>query len=254
MSYTTATPFRADRNADGRCALWTRYTGDTGEPAIEEAIITDYTDPTPLVSIRKTAYNRIAALNGNKALLDQAPPLLGVPLDLVTPFPSPAPSTYGAFMACSTPFTPGSTPQDVFTITGSATRKVTVTRMSLASVQTTAGMLAWSLIKRSTANSGGTSVAMTAVPTDRGFPAATATVLRYTGNPTLGNAVGPVWSGRIASPAPATAPVGDLERVVLSERNPITLDGTGDVLAWSLAGIALPAGLSVQATVWWNEN
>jgi len=59
----------------------------------------------------------------------------------------------------------------------------------------------------------------------------------------------------VASPAPASAPGGDLERRVSGDGMGrfVTLTGTTDVVAWSLGGIALPAGLSVQASVWWTE-
>jgi hypothetical protein len=156
-------------------------------------------------------------------------------------------------MAASAPFTPGATPQDVVTVTGSATRRVTITRLTLSTVQTTAGMNAWQLVKRSTANTGGTSATVPAIPLDDSYPAATAVVRSYTANPTAGTLLGALWSGRVAAPAPATALAGS-DKDLLFNGGPVVLTGTTDVLAWNLNGVGLPPGLSVQASVWWSES
>jgi hypothetical protein len=252
--YTTATFARLDQNVDGSARMIFIYTGDAGETPREFAYPFSSATPPSADMMRGLAMDRLAILNQTKNFIAGALPFVGTVLDTTTPLPPPAASTFGFFMAASAPFTPGVTPQDVFTITGSATRVVHVTRMALMTVQTSAGMNAWALVKRSTANSGGTSVLVTAVPADDAFPAATATVRQYTANPTAGALIGNVWSGRVAAPAPASA-VTDSEVSPLTDRiSPITLSGTADVLAWNFGGVALPAGLSVQASVWWTEN
>jgi hypothetical protein len=91
------------------------------------------------------------------------------------------------------------------------------------------------------------------MPTDDAYPAATATVLTYTANPTAGTPLGALWTGRVASPAVDSAPLGNLE-VAVPWPTPVTLTGTTDVLAWTMGGAALPPGLTVQASVWWTEN
>lgn len=256
MAYTTAIIRRTDRNSDGRVAIFVEYTGDAQEPLLLEPTFIDASDPSPLIAVRKVAKARVLSLNSNATLKTQADALVGSALDLVTPFPPDPASTFGQFMAASAPFTPGTTPQDVFTITGSATKLVVVQRMALMTVQTTAGVNAWALLKRSTANTGGTSAAVTMVPSDSAYPAATASVRQYTVNATAaGNLLGNLWTGRVASPAPATAPAGDLERAVFADtRTGVPLRGVTESLSWNFAGAALPAGLSVQASVWWTEN
>ena len=254
MSYTTATPKRREVNADGRVYVFVEFAGDAGEPVIEESVFIDWSRPSPLFDLRRWAIGRITTLNGNKTFYGQVAPFIDIPLDLAQPPPDAVtPSTFGSFMAASAPFTPGATPQDVFTITGSATKVVRVTRLTISTVQTTAGMNAWLLVKRSTANTGGTSVAETAIPIDDSYPAATAVVRRYTANPTAGTLIGSLWSGRIPSPAPATA-LAMTEKCLFDGREAVILTGTTDVLAWNFNGAALPAGLSVQASVWWTES
>lgn len=254
MSYGTAIPRRADQNSDSRVDLFIEYSGDAGEKVLLERFVTDANDPGPLLSLRKTAKARVIALNANKALLDLALPLIGVPLDLNVPADPVVPSTYGMFSA-SVSFTPVANPQDVFTLRGSVGKTINVLRMGIMTTQTTAGVNTWSLVKRTTANSGGTAAAVAMVPQDSTFPAATGLVQNYTANPTLGNSAGNVWAGRVSSPTPATAPAGDIERVVMIDgRQPIaTLRGVAESLCWNMGGAAA-TGLIVQASVWWTEN
>lgn len=253
MSYTTATFTRLEVNADGSVKMILTYTGDAGEQSREFAYPYEAQTPPTADMMRALAMQRLQILNNTRNFIIGATPNVGSVLDTTTPLPSDPLSTFGAFIAASAPFTPGATPQDVFSITGSATRIVTVTKIALSTVQTTAGMNAWALVKRSTANTGGTSGTVVAVPTNDAFPAATAVVRQYTANPTLGTLIGNVWTGRVPSPAPATV-LADTLMTPLNDRQSIVLTGTTDVLALNLAGVALPAGLSVQAYVYWTEN
>src|SRR5262245_64634991 len=94
-----------------------------------------------------------------------------------------APAGKTTYSSTSGIFSPDATPADVFTITGSATKTVSITKMCISSVQSTAGINAWYLTKRSTANSGGTSSNLTEIPYDSNNAAATATTLSYTVDP-----------------------------------------------------------------------
>jgi|SRR6185312_570117 len=159
------------------------------------------------------------------------------------------------FRATSGAFTPGATPQDVFTITGNSTTNVYVQKMGISTTQTTAGLNAWYVAKRSTANSGGTSSAATVVPLNANY-SAHATVLEYTGNPTAGTLIGNVWGAWVDSPAVAAAGVGNVIVEVDFQSmlgQPLALLSTADVLAWNFNGAALPGGLSVIAYVQWVE-
>jgi hypothetical protein len=165
---------------------------------------------------------------------------------------------YPSYSATSTAFTPGATPQDVFTLTGSATTQVYVLHMSISTIQTTAGTNAWFLAKRSTANSGGTAATPTIVPLTSTNGAATAVARQYTANPTAGTLVGYNWGSWINSPTVATAGIGgsQVTEAIQLETDlgqAVHLADETEVLGFNFKGAALPAGLSVIAHVEWIE-
>lgn len=99
---------------------------------------------------------------------------------------------------------------DVFTLTG-ATGVVTRVLRAEASVtiQTAAQYVGISLIKRSTANSGGTSTNPTIAKHDPQAPAASTVVNAYTANPAaLGTSAGVISSRRVFAPLTGTAALG----------------------------------------------
>lgn len=161
------------------------------------------------------------------------------------------------YMAVSSAFTPGATPQDVFAITGNALTNVYVLKMGISSVQGTDSINQWNIAKRSAANAGGTHAAPTIVPVSSGNPAAGATVLQYTVNPTAGTLIGNMWSGFIDSPV-IGAGSGGLQGLILDFETmlgqPIALLSAAEVLAWNFGGAGLPAGLSVLAWALWAES
>ena len=165
---------------------------------------------------------------------------------------------YPTYRAASAAFTPGATPEDIFSITGNANTNVYVQKMGISSIQSTAGINALFVKKRSTANTGGVAVAETSVPLQSGNAAAQAVVQHYTTTPTgVGTIIGSVWNGWVNSPAVATAGVGGLEGLELDFETmygqPIALLTAAEVLAWSFNAAALPSGLSVLAWVHWFE-
>lgn len=254
--YNSATVINTEQEGDGRLRLDIRYDGDSGEPRVFKQFYINQSSAVPPNYVRGHAMEEIARLNQTRAVIGNIPPLPFV-LDVDTPLPTTTNTPAMSYIAASAPFTPGATPRDVFGIRGSASKKITVFRAGITTNQTTAGNNAWHLVRRSTANSGGTFASVPAVPTESTFDAATAAVVQYTGNPTAGNLVGRVWSGRVASMGAATAILGDANIVVsFSERGfgSIVLDGTAESLLFNFNGAALPAGLSVVAWVQWMET
>lgn len=163
------------------------------------------------------------------------------------------------FMAATAAFTPPATPTDIWSITGSATKTVRLLRLGWSNTQTTAGVNTWFVIKRSSVNTGGSPTTLTLVPNDSNNAAATATVVNYTANPSpLGSSSGPVWTGKINSPAPATAGIGGLCGIELDFVDmfgqPLCLRGTTQQLALNFNGAALPAGLSMLIWCQWTEE
>lgn len=166
------------------------------------------------------------------------------------------PSTSATYSANIRNFTPAATPTDVISITGAANRTIKVLKVVLSATQTTAGMNEWLLVKRSTANTGGTPTAATAVPFDSQNPTATASVVSYGANPSaLGTTVGIVD----AQKAPAQASTGTTSALLEFnldhlDASPVVLRGVNDVLALNFNGAAVPAGLAMDCTVYWTEQ
>ena len=142
---------------------------------------------------------------------------------------------------------------DIFTITGSATKTIRINRITLSGTQTTASVANIILTKRSTANTAGTSAAQTAVPHNSTNPAATATVLAYTANPTLGTFVGNLVTKKLFISTTTGTP--DEFKVEFGTRNSqaIVLNGTSQVIAINLGGVTL-AGASLNITIEWTEE
>lgn len=163
-------------------------------------------------------------------------------------------STKATYSAVAVNIAPAASATDVFTITGSASKTVRILRIGISGIQTTAGLVNVILAKRSTANSGGTSVAATAVPNDSANGAATATVLSYTVNPTPGTLVGNVRGGLIEIGGAASVVN---EGVIYDFGNLpgqcIVLRGTNQVLAVNLNGVTVTGG-SMTYWVEWSEE
>lgn len=149
-----------------------------------------------------------------------------------------------------------------FAIGGSSTKTVIVQRIKISGLTLTAvEYLSAVAEKWSTAPTGGTSTALTKVPTDSGDAAATATLVQvYTAAPTEGTLVGTVVSQRLLGQATTAAasgqPVDTLEfdfRNAGEGKSGIYLRGTAQVL--SLAFGAAPASaVTMSLEVEWTEE
>lgn len=100
-------------------------------------------------------------------------------------------ATYSAVANSTSTATFTAAAGDIAVLPGSASKTIRVTRIEVTlSTSGTAAIETVSLIKRSAADTGGTSSAMTIVPHDSNFGGATAAPLLYTVAPTPGAAVG----------------------------------------------------------------
>lgn len=162
-------------------------------------------------------------------------------------------ATYAASVAG---LTPGATPQDIFTIQAAANKLVQVLYTDIAFDETTGATVDIFLLKRSTANSGGTSAAATAVPFDSADVAATATVQSYTANPaTPGTLVGVVAKDKLFGGVVTALTGVVVEDFDKPSRKPIILrPGSQETLAWNLNGIASPAGALFDINIIWTEE
>jgi hypothetical protein len=145
----------------------------------------------------------------------------------------------------------GSSTTDNAVLPGNASNTVLVTRVIVSCIETTAGNIVVNLVKRSAADTSGTSASMTAVPDDSTFSAAVSAPLSYTGTgPTVGTPVGNVDTYQLGCMAPATASPNDI--YILDRRlKPIVLRGTAQQLAVNFGGAITGGNLTV--TFEWQE-
>ena len=146
---------------------------------------------------------------------------------------------------------------DIFTIRGSASKTIRVTRIALSGIATANTTATVQLIKYSVAFSGGTPVAGVAVPHDSKDVAATAAIATYTANPTVGTTV--VGKLRARSKTFTTAATStvteDAWEMDFTERNEkgIVLRGLNEYIALNLVGVTV-TGLIFNVDATWVEE
>lgn len=165
-------------------------------------------------------------------------------------------ATYRA--ASAAVFSSATTATDICTLTGSATKTVRLTKLRVTGVQTTQSEINLFYLKRSTANSGGTSTTLTAVPADSNDAAATATARTYTANPTTGTLVGNIDSFKFVIPVAAVGantPQGAPPEEVFGNgpERAIVLRGTGEVFAVNLGSTTVTGGSFLCRFEWTEE-
>lgn len=162
----------------------------------------------------------------------------------------------GSFMAAVSGLVPAASATDIFTITGKAGRLISINQIQISGIATAAAAIPISIVKRSTANTGGTAAAVTAVPMDTGQPAAAnASVQSYTANPTTGNAVGTVSTARMIL-STAAASVGTSPIVFAFERMYMrapSLRSETESLCINYGG-STAAGNSLDISISWTEE
>lgn len=140
---------------------------------------------------------------------------------------------------------------DVAVMPGNATNTAILTRIIVTCTQTTAGVLNIEVLKRSTADTSGTSAGMTAIPDDANYSAAVSAPLSYTGTgPTVGTPIGDIDNAQIGCLAAATAGANDV--YVFRPAKPIVLRGTAQQVALNLGGAV--TGGNVTVTWEWMES
>jgi acyl dehydratase len=170
-----------------------------------------------------------------------------IPVSLSTP-------SQATYSAVALGIVPAASATDVFTITGSASKTISITAISIDGLATTSGAMKMQLMKRSSANTGGTSTAVTAVPFDSNDAAASATVLAYTSNPIVGTPVGTLETFIQAFPSTAQTYSDDGNDFTYGTiGKPIVLRGVAQTLAINLNGASAPAGGTLDIKMTWTE-
>lgn len=158
----------------------------------------------------------------------------------------------------STPvFTTAASATDIFNFKGSGTktiyiRKIVWKQANLIGGSTTHNVY---LLKRSTANSGGSSSALTAVPLDSNFSSATASGVYYTANPSsLGTSLGALAH---AYRFYGAYPDVEIEAVLFDSTkggSPIVLRGTSESVSVNYNGVTDGIGTSAVVDIEWSEK
>lgn len=168
------------------------------------------------------------------------------------------PAVAATYSATAVGLVPAASATDFFTITGSATKTIEVTSIGCSGVSTAAATGNIVLVKRSTANSAGTSTTKTGVPHDSSLSAATATVRAYTANPTTGTLVGNLAADAITTSTAASSAVVAAPTVFKGAdarlNYPLVLRGATQVLALNGNGASYSAGTTLNCTVTWVEK
>jgi hypothetical protein len=147
---------------------------------------------------------------------------------------------------------------DIFTVTGSATKTIRIIRMRISGIKTGAGAaIDIMLLKRSTADTLGTSTAPNAIPYDSADAAATAVITAYTANPTVGTLVntgGVVLVDSLFVPL-ATASGGQLNWEFGNRpARALVLRGVAQQLCLNLNGVTVAGGAFDIAVEWTEDN
>jgi hypothetical protein len=206
-----------------------------------------------LPGIAQTDYNNGTASTQGR---DVAPNVGTDGLLWTAALPAMRPASYHS----STQLTSIGTGTDIAVMPGNATNTVLLTGIRFTCVQTTAGIINLSILKRSTADTVGTTQAMTVVPDDSNYAAASSAPVAYTAPPTKGTLVGALDIQRVGCLAAATASPND---IYISPSNwrmkPIVLRGTAQQVAVNVAtpidgaGTAI-AGSIINVTFEWIET
>ena len=150
-------------------------------------------------------------------------------------------------------FTAANLATDIFTVTGSATKTIRINKLIISGTQTTAGVASIFLLRRSTANTLGTSTTLTNTTHDSQNAAATAIVRSYTANPTLGTLVGNIKTHKLFIPTTTGAPEQDFFEWGTRPGQCIVLRGINEVFSVNLNGVTF-AGNSISISVEWTEE
>ena len=152
------------------------------------------------------------------------------------------------------------TPQDFLTVTGSATAIIRITHAECSGTAATISYGNVVALTRSTANTLGTSAAITPVPHDPNDLASTATALSYTANPTAGTLVGTIRASKIFLPltgTPVNAPnlvswdFGAQNRQAVQE---VVLRGITSVFALNGGGTTLAGAGNYDCSIEYTEE
>lgn len=165
--------------------------------------------------------------------------------------------TRSTFRYVAQDVTPVATATDVLVLSGSASKIIRVTKVSVVGTATAASIYDHYVIKRTAANTGGTSTSVTAAQSDSTDNAQTGTLRLYTANPSglgAGISVEANKTYLSASATPGAAALPSVYTFGLRNDKAIVLRGTAESLAINFNGQAVPSGASLYLSIEWTED
>lgn len=169
----------------------------------------------------------------------------------------PAVNTEGTkdtFSHASVAFTPAAVATDFWMLIGSATKNVRLLKIRVTGFATAAASNLIQLIKRDTANSGGTSADPSPLTKhDSNNGAVTAVVRTYSANPTLGNSAG-VAEAEYLNLGAAGAAGEIIWDFATRNGQALVLRGVAQSYCLNWNGAAVPAGTVLTITAEWTEE
>ena len=149
--------------------------------------------------------------------------------------------------------TPAATPTDLLTLTAPTGRVLRVRSVTISGIATTAGVMPFSLIKRTEANTAGTSTAPTPAKLDKDDAAAAVGVLAlYTANASSLGAGTTLKTRRVFMNLATAQPDRWVVNFGQDGMKPLKL-APGEMLAINGNGAALPAGSKFDLGIEWTE-
>lgn len=161
-------------------------------------------------------------------------------------------SSLATYAVAAVGLAPAATATDIFEIAGSGTKTIKVWGIQISGTATAAGAYDIVVLKRSTANTGGTSTTPALVTHDSNDAAATAVVKAYTVNPTTGTLVGnvKVVKATVTTAAGAIPNVPTFINFAQGAEKPIVLRGVAQSLCINLNGVTMTGGsLDIHAVI-----
>lgn len=163
----------------------------------------------------------------------------------------PERNTYGAGVLG---FTLAATPTDILTIQGSASKIIRIKSIIINGNSATLAAYPVSLIRRSTAHTGGTSTVIVAGKHDTSDPNSAAVIRYFTANAApVGTTVATLHVGRVIA-----ASASNLDRLPFQyawqNDKAIVLRGVGEFLAINMGGTALAGATTMDVDILWTEE
>lgn len=141
---------------------------------------------------------------------------------------------------------------DIAAFFGNATTTVQVTKIRVTGIQTTTGVVDMLLVRRSTANTAGTSSNFSVALHEASDAANSSTPIAYTANPTVGTLAGVVRRWYTAFTSNAGASTSEYTLEFGENGKPLVLSGVTQGICLNLNGATVPGGL-VNVSIEWIE-